>query len=171
MRGMATLLLTALLAAGGCATDPKDGYSFQSTFGADIKTVTVPIFDNYTYTPELPVDITEAVIKELQRMTPWAVTDAEHADATLSGVVRSIEMKKLSADPDSGLVQEMAVTVVIDFDLRDNRSGKVLVSRRRFAGVDTFVPTRGTGERLEVGQRAAVGRMSRDIVGELRADW
>ncbi len=171
MRTLPVLILATVVAASGCATDPKEGYSFQSTFGAEIKSVTVPIFDNYTYTPELPVEITDALIKELQRLTPWAVTDAEHADATLSGVVRSIELKKLSADRDSGMVQEMAVTVVVDFDLRDNRSGKVLVSRRRFAGVDTFVPTRSTGERLEVGQRAAVGRMARDIVGELRSGW
>ena len=171
MRALPVLILASAVAVSGCATDPKEGYSFQSTFGAEIRSITVPIFDNYTYTPELPVDITDAVIKELQRMTPWAVTDPEHADATLTGVVRSIELKKLSADRDSGMVQEMAVTVVVDFDLRDNRSGKVLVSRRRFAGVDTFVPTRGTGERLEVGQRAAVGRMARDIVGELRSDW
>lgn len=171
MRRAVAIALAAAAILGGCAADPKEGYSFQSTFGSDIKSVTVPIFDNYTYTPELPVDITDAIIKQLQSTTPWAVTDREHADATLSGVVRSIEMKKLSADPDSGLVQEMSVTVVVDFDLRDNRSGKVLVSRRRFAGVDTFVPTRGTGERLEVGQRAAVGRLARDIVGELRADW
>ena len=165
------LCAAAALLCGGCSQDPKDGYSFQSVYAKNVKSVTVPIFENYTYTPELPTQLTEGLIKELQTRTPWAVTDREHADATLSGVVRSVELRKLSSDSNSGLVQEVAVTVLVDFELRDNRTGKVIMSRRRFAGTDTFVPSRGTGERIEVGQTAAVGRLSRDIVSELRSTW
>lgn len=168
---LAPVLVVAAALLAGCAANPKDGYSFAPVYSANIKSVTVPIFENYTYTPELPTQLTDAVIKEMQTRTPWGVTDREHADATLSGIIRTIELRKLSQDPNSGLDLEVAVTVVVDFEFRDNRSGKVILSRRHFAGTDTFVPVAGTGERLEVGQTAAVGRLARDIVSELRTNW
>lgn len=155
----------------GCAQDPKQGYSTQPVFDTTVRTISVPIFDNYTYRPELAVALTEAVSKELARTTPWAVTNTANADTVLKGVVRSEELRKLSQDSNSGLVQEQAVTIFIDFEWRDARSNKARVIRRRFTGVDTFVPVRGTGERLETGEYAAIDRLAKAIVGELRSTW
>lgn len=163
--------VTACVLLAGCASDPRQGYSFESTFATDIRTISVPMFDNYTYSPELSAEVTEAVIKELQRTTPWAVTSSANADTTLTGVVTSAELRKLSADRNTGFVQELATRVVVDFEWVDNRTGKVLSSRRGFAGLDTFVPARPTGERIEVGQRGAVQTLARDLVSQLRSGW
>ncbi len=161
----------ALTTLAGCAADPKQGYSTQPVFDTTVRTISVPIFDNYTYRPDLAVALTEAVSKELARTTPWAVTNTSNADTVLKGVVRSEDLRKLSQDPNSGLVQEQAVTIVVDFEWRDARSNKARVIRRRFTGVDTFVPVRGTGERLETGEFAAIDRLAKAIVGELRSSW
>lgn len=167
----AALGVAACVLLAGCASDPRRGYSFESTFATDIRTISVPMFDNYTYSPELSAEVTEAVIKELQRTTPWAVTSSANADTTLTGVVTSAELRKLSADRNTGFVQELATRVVVDFEWVDNRTGKVLSSRRGFAGLDTFVPARPTGERIEVGQRGAVQTLARDLVSQLRSGW
>lgn len=170
MRRWAWLAAAALSA--GCAADPRDGYSTRSVYASDIRTVAVPMFENATFTPGIEAQVTEAVIKELQARTPWRVTDASRADAVLTGVVRAADLARLSADPRTGLMQELAVRVSVDFDLRDNRTGAVVVSRRGFTAVDTFVPARGTGERLEVGQASAVERLARDVVAQLRGtNW
>jgi hypothetical protein len=170
-RAICSLCLGSCALLSGCATDPKDGYSTQSTFDTNVRTISVPIFDNYTYRPDLAVALTEAVAKEIARTTPWAVTNTSNADTVLKGVIRSEDLRKLSQDPNSGLVQEQAVSIVIDFEWRDTRSNKAKVVRRRFTGVDTFVPVRGTGERLETGEYAAIDRLARAIVGELRSAW
>lgn len=166
-----TLGAFSLAALSGCAADPKQGYSTQPVYDTTVRTISVPIFDNYTYRPELAVALTEAVSKELARTTPWAVTNTANADTVLKGVVRAEDLRKLSQDSNSGLVQEQAVTIVIDFEWRDARSNKARVIRRRFTGVDTFVPVRGTGERLETGEFAAIDRLAKAIVGELRSAW
>lgn len=172
---LGTLALSAGLAAsplvGGCASDPRQGYSFSDTHSTEFRTVSVPIFENATFTPGIEAELTEAIIKEINARTPWRVTDSSSADTTLAGVVRTADLGRLSTDPRTGLVQELAVRVTIDFDWRDNRTGKVLRSRRSFTGVDTFVPARGTGERIDAGQRSAIDRLARDVVAELRSDW
>lgn len=172
-RFLAGTVVSVVLAAAlaGCAADPKQGYSMQPVYDTTVRSISVPIFDNYTYRPELAVALTEAVSKELARTTPWAVTSSSNADTVLKGVVRSEDLRKLSQDPNSGLVQEQAVTIVVDFEWRDARSNKAKVVRRRFTGVDTFVPVRGTGERLETGEYSAIDRLARAIVGELRSAW
>ena len=75
MRGVAFLILMVLagFAVGGCASDPSRGYSFGHAYDDSIRTVAVPIFDNRTQARGLEVLITEAIIKQIETRTPWAV--------------------------------------------------------------------------------------------------
>jgi len=169
-RSIAGAMLWASLAA--CAADPREGYSTRSVYTGDIRTIAVPMFENVTFAAGLEAQVTEAVIKEIQARTPWRVVDGASADAMLTGVVRASDLSRMSADPRTGLMQELGVRVSVDFDLRDHRTGALVVSRRGFTAVDAFVPARGTGERLEVGQSSAVQRLARDMVAQLRgANW
>jgi hypothetical protein len=131
----------------------------------------VPIFTNPTFHRGVEVELTDAVIKEIQSSTPWKVTDASVAETTLSGSITDVRLRRLSTNRQSGLVQELAVVLTVDFDWKDARSGKVLTSRRSFNASETFVPTKPVGDRLEVGEHAAVQQMARDIVAELRSAW
>lgn len=170
-RGLGLMVSAGVMACAGCASDPTQGYSFRSTYGESIRTVAVPVFENRTYAKGIEVALTEAVIKEIQRSTPWAVVPREQADSVLAGSITDSSLRALSTSRRTGLVQEMAVKLTVDFDWTSSRTGQVLVSRRAFDAVETFVPARGTGERLELGEAAAVQEMARDIVAELRSNW
>lgn len=156
---------------GGCSADPSAGYSFASTYDESVKTVSVPIFANETFETGLEAELTEAIVKRIQRDTPWKVTATDAAETRLSGSITDAEMRTISRTRGTGLVQELTYEITVDFAWRDNRSGEVLVERRSFTGVGAFVPARGTGERQEVGRREAIEELARDIVAELRADW
>lgn len=160
-----------LLPLAACSSDPRQGYSFNSSFSSDVRTVHVAMFDNPTFQRGIEVELTDAVIKEIQSNTPWKVTDSSVADTTLSGKITAATMNRLSSNRDSGLSQEIAFAITLDFDFKDARTGKPLVSRRSFTASETFVPTKPVGERLEVGQHATVQQMARDIVSELRSSW
>jgi hypothetical protein len=155
----------------GCASDPHDGYAFDADYPTDIQTVRVPIFDNHTFAHGVEAQLTEAIAKELLRATPYRVTTSAEADTVLSGVITNVEMRTLSRDSTTGYVQELAVRVTIDFDWRDTRNGHLLVSRRGFSGVDTFVPTARTRETVEYGQTVTVQRLANDVVRTLRSGW
>ncbi|MBK7404828.1 MAG: hypothetical protein IPJ41_09395 [Phycisphaerales bacterium] len=167
-----------LLAAGalslglaGCSADPTRGYSFSSTYDAQVRTIAVPIFGNETYYSGLEVQLTEAIIREIQRSTPWRVVASDTAATTLRGTIDTVDLIRLSHQRTTGLAQEQAVKLTVSFDWIDNRNGKTTVTRRGFSAISTFIPHRGVGETIEVGESAAIGELARDIVAELRSDW
>lgn len=165
------LVCAAALALGGCASDPSQGYAFSSTYGTEIRTVAVPVFRNETFASGIETHLTEAIIKEIQRTTPWVVTGESDAETVLTGTIVSSDLRALSMGRKTGLVQEMSVRMVVDFTWVNNRTGQAILTRENFAAAETFVPTRRSGERLETGEHATVQELAREIVRELRSNW
>jgi hypothetical protein len=166
---LASLTLVAVLA--GCASDPRQGYSFGSAFDPNISSVEVNIFDNLTFYYGMEVRLADAIVKEVQTQTPWQVRNGARAQTTLTGTITDVRLRVRSVARDTGLVQEQAVEVTLDFQWRDNRSGEILASRRGVRAVETFVPTLGAGERIEVGENASVQEAAREVVAALRSGW
>jgi hypothetical protein len=159
------------LGVGSCSTDPSRGYSLSSAHSSSIRTVAVPVFKNITYSQSLEVELTEALISEMRRTTRWKVTSSDSADAVLTGKITESEMRTLSIGRDTGLVEQVAIRVTVDFDFTDTRTGRPVVSRRRFSGMSSFVPARPAAERIETGEHDVVQELARDIVAELRSEW
>jgi len=162
-----------LWAAGlwGCATDPSRGYSFEPTYASDVGTVSVPVFDNQTYSHGLEFQLTEALIKEIARSTPWRVVNPGEADTRLEGRIVSSELRTVTTKRGATLVQEQAVELTVDFDWVDNRTGETLASRRSFSTAETFAPAFPVQERIETGEFGSIQRMAEDIVASLRSNW
>ncbi len=158
-------------ATSGCASDPRQGYSFSTTFRQDVESISLPIFRNTTFAHGLEVELTEAIASELRRQTRYTIVQEETAQTTLRGTLTGSELRKLSTARESGLVEELGVSLTVDFEWKDNRTGRVLVSRRAFTSTEAFAPARGVGERIEIGQHAAVQELARGIVAEMRAGW
>ncbi len=170
-RAIMPLALAAALLGAGCASDPSRGYAFSSTFDESIQSVAVPIFRNETTSRGLELQLTESIIKELQRRTPWHIARADRADTTLVGVITSTELSVLSDDPQTGLVQEQAARITIRFEWRDNRSGELLAARDNYSAAAVFSPSRAVGDRLELGQRAVIDELAHDVISEMRSGW
>ena len=161
-----------MIGVPGCSSDPRRGYSFNSASSFRAGSVSVPVFGNQTFDHGVESELTEAVVKEIQRTTRMAVVAGNAgADTTLTGVIRKSDMRTISRDSITGLVNHTALVLTIDFEWRDNRSGQTLVGRRNFAATDTFGPARGTGELREAAVHGAVQQLARDIVGEMRGGW
>ncbi len=171
-RAALSMLLTALCAAlTSCASDPRTGYAFAPSHEASLGPVAVELFDNQTFAHGLEVELTRAIAQELTRSTPWAVAPPAKARTILSGAITSLRLRLLSTAPTSGLPQEQAVEVAVDFSLRDARTGKVILSRRNFRAAGSFIPVQGVGERIETAHAGAVDALAQDIVAALRSDW
>ncbi len=161
----------ALVAMSGCASDPTQGYSFASPYDENVRTVAVDVFDNDTYEQGVEFELTDALVKEIEARTPYKVTSASRADTILTGRIRRIERTQLSKSQLTGLSEEVTVSVTIDVHWRDLRTGQPLLALESFTGHGLFVPSRPTGEPIELGEFAAVQALARDVVGEMRADW
>lgn len=164
------LALGLAVVVTGCSSDPRTGYSTRSTFPANVRTVQVPVFGNTTSEPGHEALLTEAVIKELQARG-FQVLQNTSSDSVLSGTLTGLELRRLSQNPTTGLVQELGLTATVDFEWRDARTGKVIAARRGFSAADSFAPARGGGEPIEAARHSAFGALAKDIVNELRTAW
>ncbi len=169
--GLTLALGAAIAFLPACATDPTAGYSFKPTFREDISSINVQMFENETYFRGLESELTSAVITELRRQSPYKVMSSEQAQTTITGKIIRAELRRLSVGRDSGIAEDVAFMLTIDFTWKNARTGKVIVSRKEFSAAESFVPARNVGEPIEAGQQAAVARLARDLVNELRSSW
>jgi hypothetical protein len=154
-----------------CMAMTACGYSHQSMFPATVSTVAVPIFENRTFYREMEFSLTEALIKEIERRTPYKVADRGSADTIIEGTIVSVTQRRLSRESVGGLVQELEIRMLVDFEWKSLRTSEVLRQRKGFETVARYVPTAPVGETLDIGRTEAVQRMADDLVSEMRSDW
>ncbi|MEM8835670.1 MAG: LPS assembly lipoprotein LptE [Planctomycetota bacterium] len=168
-RWPAVIVLAFAALLGACASDPSEGYAWQSAHDTSVRTISVGVFRNDTFQHGIEANLADALVKELHRSTPWRVS--QRAETSLTGEITNAELVRVSTDSESGLVQELAVELTVSFEWRDARTGEVLVERSNYRASDIFTPAQGSRERLAMGQRGAVQRLAKDIVAELRGAW
>jgi hypothetical protein len=168
---LSTLLTAGLATLTSCASNPGEGYSFNSTFRDDVKSVSVPIFVNNTFYPGVEVQLAEAIVSEMRIKSPYAVTSSADAQTILTGTITNIERQSLTTGRQTGMSEDIALKITIDFVWKDQRSGKILTARRNFSASRSFIPASGVGETVAIGQAAAIQQLARDLVAELRSGW
>lgn len=163
------VVLGLALVASGCASDPTQGYSFSSSYDERVRSVAIHVFQNETFHPGLESDVTAALIRRVQRDTPWDVTGADTAQTTVTGTIRDVQIRRLSQDNDGGITQQAAVRVVAEFEWRSNVTGRILARQINVAVTESFIPA--AGEPLEVGLSAAADELAGVILEAMRSVW
>lgn len=158
------LLLLALLLTG-C------GYTTTELYPTQYHSVAVPNFANQSGERDVEFELHEALVKEIEHRTPYKVVSGSGlADTQLTGTVIDVQRTLVSRDALVGLPQEIEITVTVNFEWRDLRTGKTLRGYRGFSSAGQFVPSRTIGEFDEDGRRLAIQRMAQDIVSQMRDD-
>lgn len=202
---LAVLLLAAVAGCQSGGNLNLFGYSTAPPYDPDIKTVYVPVFKNAAFQTqpnrELEVDITQAVIREINTRTTMRVTsDRETADTELLGTLLKIDKNPVNRNQQNHVREaEVILTAqVVWLDLRDGRP--LSNPRPPRANVepppDPFDPTapppapprikeavrpvqvQGVGRLIpELGEtnatanKMAVDRLARQIVNMMEAPW
>lgn len=161
----AAALLLVMMVAGGC------GYKAGELFPDTYRSVAVPIFENRTFYRGVERDLTEALVKELQQRTPYALATPAAADTVLQGTITRVEQDMLSRQQPGAAPAELEVAVTVNFEWKDLRTGEVITDRRGLVAVGRYVPASPVGESLEVGVRTAVERLADEIVSAMRQEW
>src|SRR5579884_3295479 len=78
------------------------GYTTRPNYDLRYKTVRVPVFKNRTYwtvtpVPGMDMDLTQAVIREIQARTPYRVKQCD-ADTELQGTITNFTKMTLNAN-------------------------------------------------------------------------
>jgi hypothetical protein len=160
-----------VLLLAGCGCSSGGGFSQASPFNTDLRTIAVPVFANATPDRKVAQNLTEAIVKEMEAVTPWKVTGQGRADTMLRGTVTRYRLVLLSKDPSTGLANEMLVEATVDFEWVDLRTGEPILARAGFAASALFTPSRPSQQPIDIGRFQVVQVLARDIVDTLQADW
>ncbi len=159
------LLLVTIIAAGCAGRD----YRWQSLYRQDIQTVAVPIFTSKSFERGVELQLTQAVIQQIELRTPYKVVDQSRADTILEGEIVRVSQQMVSRDRRSTLPQEQLFVITVNFTWKDLRTGEVLKRQEAFEQTGAYYPTLGEGR--TAGRLDAIDELAVAIVRELEADW
>jgi hypothetical protein len=162
--------LAVLLAVlTGCAG--AKGWKAGSTLPTKYRSIAVPIFQNSTYDRQIGYQLTEALQKRLQQVSPYAIAGEGAADTMLRGKIVKVDIRQISQSLGTGLSEEMGYTVTVDWEWVDMRTGKPIAAQNGFASSGMVVASRPQAEPLDLAKYGAVQRLAEDIVANMQADW
>lgn len=164
------LICLSLAAAmlGGC------GYTTDSQYRTDVKTIAVPIFKRSAqeYRRDIEIRLSEAVVKQIARQTPYRVEpDQSKADTVLLGTLRRVTQTPMSFESKSGNARDLEITLHIDLLWKDLRNGQVLKEKKDMQISARFIPLEPFDENFFQASGDAINKLAIRIVEQLAANW
>ena len=163
--------LAALL---GCA-----GYRMgsRSLYPPDIETVFVPMIESNSYRRGLGEWLTEAVVKEIENVTPLKVVNTREADSALSCRIMS-DTKQLAMESPTDEGRELQVNFQVSVQWVD-RKGDLIKPEQSIPGPaalqntiqDTANMFPEIGQSITSAQQTAIQRLAQQIVSMMEAPW
>lgn len=168
------LIVSALLLSlSGCF-----GYRIgtRSLYRNDVRTINVPVVRSDSFRPELGVQLTEAVQKEIERRTPYKLADAALADSIMA-IRLTNDSKRVIGETNTDEPRVLENVVTIELKWTDRR-GMDLVSTRfappgetthYFAERNDFVPE--AGQSVATSFQRLAERLANHIVDQMETRW
>jgi hypothetical protein len=162
-----------LAAVFGCA-----GYQTgaRTLYPSDIQTVYVPMIESNSYRRNLGEWLTEAVIKQIEAVTPFKVVNTPNADSVLSCRITS-ESKNLAMNSPTSEGRELRVNFQVAVDWLD-RKGDAIKPAQAIpapAGLNTIQDGSNMfpeiGQSITSSQQTGIQRLAEQIVSMMEAAW
>lgn len=167
-RGSAYLIfyiLPFIFLFSGCA-----GYTNESLYSNEVRTVYVEMFDNTTFYRDLEYTLTDAVAKRVEVDTPYKiVSDKNTADTILSGKIVDMGSSALSLERDTGRPLESLAEVTAEFSWKNLKTGQYIVQECSVTsswGYSAF-----QGQSFDNASRIAANKLAERIVEQMQVGW
>lgn len=171
--GRVWMALALVLAMGGCA---RYQVGNQTLFSPDISTVFVPMIESDSLRRNLGERLTEAVVKEIEKQTPYKVVDAQDADSILSAKLVA-DTKKIIVNNRYDDGRENKITFKIQATWIDRRGD--IIRREQLLPIDpqlvsmlesgNYIPE--IGQSVSTAQQTAIQRTAEQIVAMMEVPW
>ena len=155
--------IAAMLALSGC------GYELRPPYDKSIRTVYVPVFRSISFRRDVNFQLTEEVIKQIERRTPFKVVGKpEGADTTLEGVINFADKNIILEDP-FNLPRQLTANMTAAVTWTDNRTQKKVGEPMTISTTVNFFPE--VGETSTAAFLKANQRLATDIVNAMEQKW
>jgi hypothetical protein len=157
----------------GCA-----GYKIgtRNMYRNNVRTIHVPIIKSDSFRPELGVMLTEAVQKEIERRTPYKLSNAETADSTLTCRLTA-DSKRVVSETNTDEPRLVQSVITVELSWLDRRRLPLIETRFLPPGETTFyfaenvdfVPE--AGQSISTANLRAIERLANHIVDQMEMRW
>lgn len=155
-----TLLLLSLLLAAGCGYRVGGKADLLPT---TVQIIAIPAFENLTTRYRLTTTLPRDIRQEFLSRTRYAVTtDENEGDAVLRGAIVNYSGYPVVFDPATGRASVMQVSLVLQIQLFERVSGKLLYNQPRLEVRERYEISADQQAFLDESD-AALDRASRDI--------
>ena len=168
-RRFAVVTLALAAVGSGC------GYSIRPPYDNTVKTVFVPIFKSVTFRRDINLMLTQAVILEIERRTPFKVVGREeNADTTLFGEVNFADKNTVVENP-FNLPRQLTAQMNVMIKWQDNRLTGEEADKKKaeppamVAELYYFNPE--LGETSQLAFQRVCDKLAMQIVGMMEQPW
>lgn len=152
--------------------DEKDGphpLPPQTSDGlqSKIRSIYVPIFNGTSLRRSIEFQLTEAVVKQIQRRAPFDVVREQDAETRLIGTIK----KSVAQGDQTNDEKSVDSQFVVDVTWEDLRTGKVLAQNKVPVTLEMDLSTPDAGQSLAGAAKQAIDRMATEIVNILEMPW
>lgn len=163
---MIFVCVCAAVLLGGC----MGGYSSESIYQQEVRSVYVEMFDNRTFRRDLEYDLTDAIAKRIESETPYKIiSDRSKADTVLSGKITRIGNSVLTLERNVGRPLEEQAVVTAVFSWKDLRTGQYIITDKSISATASYSEFLQQG--FKYGSKVAANKLAERIVESMQVDW
>jgi hypothetical protein len=146
------------------------GYSNESLFPEDIRSVCLEMFDNQTFRRGVEYELSEALAKRIEVNTPYKiVSDSDRADTVISGQIVSIGELALSTDRDLGTVLEKEVQLRAVVNWKNLKTGQLMMDQLKVSASASY--SEYQQQDFKYASTLAANNLARKIVEMMERKW
>ena len=164
----AALFSILLIMLAGCG---YHAVGSASHLPADVHTISVQFLENKTQRYHIEVDMTKALVTELNTRTGYTVLpgkDAADADATLSGVILNESVTPYTYNSNTGQTSTYLITLTVNITLVD-RQNRILYQHQDYQFHQQYEATADLASFIQE-DSPAEKRLSKDFAQSLVSD-
>ncbi len=153
-----------------CGCSGIKGYSNESLFNEDVKSVYVEMFDSTSFRRGTEYVLTDALAKRIEASTPYKiVSDRSQADTVLSGQITGIGGGAISSEFETGRALERNVLLNAVVNWKNLKTGELLIDDISVSASANYSEWQNQG--FEYGTNLAANKLAKRIVELMEKEW
>lgn len=153
------------------------GYTVRPMYPAQVRTVHVPMAQSNDFRRNLEFRLSESIVKEIERKTPYKVVDRDRADTVLDARILGLGKRARNETP-TDEPREVQLNLIVEVAWHDQRTGLLLRgpeeiplprSVARAARTADMVPE--IGETYATASQEALDDLAEQIVAMMEEPW
>jgi hypothetical protein len=164
------LLCVGALGMSFCGCAGIAGYSNESLFPQDVRTVCLKMFDNQSFRRGVEYELSDALAKRIELETPYKiVSNPDLADTVISGQITSINEVALSTDRDIGVVLEKELEMQATVTWKNLKTAELLIDHLQVSASASY--SEFQMQDFKYASSVAANNLARKIVELMERKW